>query len=63
MYAVINAHYKVLSYGSTDYHKFVSQAWVFQLLQATKDVGICTVPLQQEKFKFIYEELEMILTI
>ena len=52
MYAVINAHYKVLSYGSTDYHKLVCQAWVFQLLQATKGVGVCTVPLQQEKFKF-----------
>lgn len=63
MYAVINAHYKVLSYGSTDYHKLVCQAWVFQLLQATKGVGVCTVPLQQEKFKFLYEELEMILTI
>ena len=58
MYVVINAHYNVLSYGSTDYHKLVSQAWVLQLLQATKDVGVCTVPLQQEK---LYEELEIIL--
>ena len=40
MYVVINAHYNVLSYGSTDYHKLVSQAWVLQLLQATKDVGV-----------------------
>ena len=31
-----------------DYHKLVSQAWILLPLQATKDIGVCTVPLQQK---------------